>query len=234
MAEAGPGVQESLSRERIARAALALADREGFDRLTMRRLAAELGVGTMTLYGYFKDKDELIDAAIDVASEEGRVAVGEGSWKDQLAELMRGIRRALDAHPSGMRLRLTRPMLSSGALRTTEAGMQILAGAGFRRDQAARAYRTLFVYTFGFASFSTPAEPEALKRQTRAALTALSPEEFPMLSAAVEEAAEAMAGDAQFEFGLSLLIDGLESQLERTAGARPPRSPRPIQKRDRE
>ncbi len=227
MSEVGPTGRDRLSRDRIAGAALALADREGFDGLTMRRLAAELGVGTMTLYGYFRDKDELIDAAIDVASEEHRVAVGGGTWKDQLGELMRGVRRALDAHPSGMGLRLTRPMLSSGALRTTEAGLQVLAEAGFGREQAARAYRTLFVYTFGFASFSTPAKPEEVKRQTRAALTALPPEEYPALSAAVEEAAEAMAGDAQFEFGLSLLIDGLESQLERAAGGRRPRSARP-------
>lgn len=234
MSELGPTRRERLSREQIARAALALADREGFDRLTMRRLAAELGVGTMTLYGYFGDKDELVDAAIDAASEDHRVVLAEGSWTDQLGELMRAIRAALDTHPSGMRMRLARPMLSSGALRTTEAGMQILAEAGFERAQAARAYRTLFVYVFGFAGFSTPAEPEEVKRQTRAALTALSPDEYPALSAAAEEAAEAMAGDPQFEFGLSLLLGGLESELERTAAGRPPHSSRRGGKRARE
>jgi AcrR family transcriptional regulator len=207
------GQTGALSRERIARAALALADREGLERVTMRRLARELGVGTMTLYGYFRDKEELVDAAVELASAEHPASLGRGSWREQLRELMNGVRRALEAHPSGLRARLDRPLLTPQALRVTEAALEVLIGAGFTREEAARAYRTLFIYTFGFVAFSSPGDPEGVRRQTRAAIAGLPAEEYPELTRSIDEAAEAMAGDAQFEYGLERLLDGLEASL---------------------
>jgi AcrR family transcriptional regulator len=203
----------SLSREEIARAALELVDAHGVDALSMRRLATELGVGTMTLYGYFRSKEELLAAVIDAATGEAPVAVAEGPWREQLRELMLGVRRTLAEHPSGVQLRLTRPILTRGALRVTEAGMQILDRAGFDKADAARAYRALFVYTFGYASFGSPPEPEETKRRTKAALLALPEREYPVLSASAAEAAETMAGDEPFEWGLERLLDGLEALL---------------------
>lgn len=207
--------RQALSRERIARTALELADREGLEALSMRRLAAELDVGTMTLYGYFRSKEELIDAAVDAATEEAPIAVGGGTWKERLRELMRGVHEHLGRHPSGVRIRLVRPMLSPRALQITEAGLAILEGAGFDRANAARAYRALFTYTFGFASFNSPEHPEEARRHTKAALTALAPDEYPTLSEAASEAADTVAGDTQFAFGLDRLLDGLEEQLRR-------------------
>jgi len=214
--------REPLSRELIARTALALADREGFERVTMRRLARELGVGTMTLYGYFRDKEELVDAAIDAASREQSVALSAESWRERVGSLMRGLRSVLEAHPSGMRARLGRPLLGPEALRVTEAAMQVLLGAGFSREEAARAYRALFVYTFGFAAFSSPDDPEETRRRTRAALAGLPSSEYPELTRSIDEAAEAMAGDAQFEYGLERILDGLEVALAAATGD-PPR-----------
>jgi AcrR family transcriptional regulator len=188
--------------------------------MTMRRLAEELGVGTMTLYGYFRSKDELIDVVVDTATEEPRVMPGAGPWKDQLRELFQGVRETLLKHPSGVRLRLARPMLSPGALRVTETGMEILTRAGFGKADAARAYRTLFIYTFGFVAFGSPEAPDETKRFTRAAVMALPPEEYPVLTSAAREAAEAMAGDEQFGFGLDRLLDGLEARLQSSRGGR--------------
>ena len=193
-----------------------MGDREGLEALSMRTLAAKLGVGTMTLYGYFRSKEELLDAAVDVAVEDVGVRTGTGSWKDQLRELMRGIREGLARHPGGIRLRLARPILSPGALRFTEAGLQILERAGFAREDAVRAYQTLFFYTFGVASFGSPEAPEEVKRYARAALMALPPAEYPNLTAAAREAPEALAGDEQFEFGLDRLLEGLEARLKAT------------------
>ncbi len=208
----------SLSAERIARVALDLADREGLEAVSMRRLAAELGVGTMTLYGYFRTKEELLDAVVDAAVAEAMpVGVGTGTWKEELGRLMRGIHEELARHPSGVRIRLVRPMLSPQALRITEAALAVLEGAGFGRAEATRAYRALFTYTFGFTSFNSPERPEEARRQTRAALTALSPDDYPTLTAAASEAADTVAGEAQFEFGLERLLDGLESLLERSS-----------------
>jgi AcrR family transcriptional regulator len=208
------GKRGTLSRERIARTVLELADREGVDAVSMRRLARELGVGTMTLYGYFRSREELMDAAVDLATEALHPDVGKRPWKEELRGLFQIMKEGLAGHPSGVQSRLARPMLSPGALRLTEAGMAILTGAGFSRRDAAHAYRALFLYTFGFAAFSTPTDPEDVKRHTRATLAALPQDEYPVLSAASAEAAATMAGDEQFEFGLECLLEGLERRLE--------------------
>lgn len=205
---AEPGV---LTRERIAAAALALADREGSDALSMRRLASELGVGTMSLYRHFRSKQELLSAMVDAASAENPIEVDlSGPWKEELGKLMRGVRATLARHPVAVALRLQAPLLSPGALRVTEAGMQILERAGFERATAAHAYRALFLYTFGFAAFNSPDAPEETKRRARGALIALPQDEYPMLSSSAREAAETMAGDDQFEFGLERMLEGLD------------------------
>src|SRR3954464_12450051 len=94
------------SREAITKAALALVDREGLGALSMRRLAAELEMGTMTLYGYFRTKDELLEAVVEEAAAWHRLPDAEGSWKERLRALARGMRQALGRHPSLIEVRL--------------------------------------------------------------------------------------------------------------------------------
>jgi AcrR family transcriptional regulator len=189
-----------------------LVDSEGVDALSMRRLAAELGVGTMTLYGYFRDKEELLDAIVDAAADEIRLPAARGSWQTQIKGIAREIRDALERHPEGIRIRLARPMLTPGALRTTEAAMRILRAAGFDRAEAARGYRTVFLYTFAFAAFTPPGPPAKARQRSFAALPALPPKEFPEIHDAIAELADSMAGDEQFEHGLDLILDGLQAR----------------------
>jgi TetR/AcrR family tetracycline transcriptional repressor len=210
------------SREGIAEVAFALLDREGLDALTMRRLAAEAGIPTATLYGYFRDKDELVDAVIDLAASRSPLPELTGPWRAQLQDLMRWLRRGLVRHPDLVKVRLERPILSRGALRLTEMGMGILLEAGFARAEAARAYQMLFVYTFGSAAFAPHGDPDEHQRQVRATYTLLPPEEYPMLSSSISEAAAAISGEEQFEYALERLLDGLEATL----GRRNPRARR--------
>jgi AcrR family transcriptional regulator len=207
----------TLSRERIVGAALEFAERNGLDALTMRRLAAELGVGTMTLYGYFRDKDELLDAVVDAASAQLQIPRGGGGWKEQLRALMVEIRSVLAEHPVGVLLRQRRPMWSPGALRVSEAGIQMLLDAGFSKAQAARAYRSLFNYTFGSAAFGPDEPSPELRQKALAALAALPPDEYPAQTGSAAELADAIGGETQFHYGLDLLLDGLEAQLRRSA-----------------
>ena len=180
----------------------------------MRNLADRLEVGTMTLYGYFASKDELLEAMVARATEDApTITAGDGTWREQLASLMRGVRATLAEHPTGVQLRLQRPLLSPAALRVTEDAMRIMNEAGFTPEQAARAYRTMFVYTFGFASFNPSAADDEARRRARAALAALPQADYPSLTAAIDEAVDATGGDEQFEFGLALLLDGLEAAL---------------------
>jgi hypothetical protein len=182
----------------------------------------------MTLYGYLRHKDELLDAVVDLAVEEVRLPEATGPWRARIKQLLREIRRVLAKHPAGVRIRLTRPMISPGALRTTESAMTILAQGGFSRSEAARGYRTLFLYTFGFASFSDAKGVKAIQDASLNVARRLPPEAYPAVTAAAAELAETMAGDAQFEYGLELILDSLESRRMQSASkpARERRRPR--------
>lgn len=183
----------------------------------MRRLADELGVGTMTLYGYFRSKDDLLDAVVDAAVAEREPFTFEGTWQEQIRRLMQGSRRRLGRHPGLVKVRADRPVLQPEALRFAETGVTILRRAGFGRRDAARAFRLLFTYVFGYVSFSPDETAERARRDSFAATAGLPPDEYPTLVEASEELAEAMAGQETFDFGLDRIIDGLEAHLESRA-----------------
>jgi AcrR family transcriptional regulator len=202
-----------LTPAQVASAALGLLDRDGIEALSMRRLAEKLGIGTMTLYGYFRSKDELLDAVVDAAVAEREPFPFEGTWQEQIRRLMQGSRRNLGRHPGLVKVRAERPVLQPEALRFAETGMTILRRAGFGRADAARAFRLLFTFVFGYVSFSPDETAEAARRESRAAVAALPPDEYPTLTETSEELAGAMAGEETFDFGLDRIIDGLEAHL---------------------
>ena len=201
-----------LSRERILEAALDLLDREGLGGFSMRRLADDLGIGTMTLYGHFRDREELLEGVVDAGAQQISVPRMPGPWREDLRRLMRAIHGALTDHPALVELRLERPLISPGALRLTEAGMSSLRAAGFSRRDAARAYRTLFVYTLGSCAFGPSGRSSAERTQALARLRALSADSFPALADSARQASNAMADDTLFDFGLDCLLDGLEAR----------------------
>ena len=203
------------SREAIVQAALAVADRDGLGRSSMRRVAQELGVGTMTLYSYFDGKDDLLDAAVESVAASVRLPSDDGPWQARLRALVQEIHRSLVEHPCGVELRLSRPILGRAALRTTEAGLQILREAGFDDADATRAWRSLFVYAFGSAAFNPSAVDADRLDEWRQILEALPPEEFPSLSAGASHAVATMSGEEQFAYGLDRLLAGLQQELTR-------------------
>lgn len=208
-------VDTGLSREVIARAALSHVDAHGLEGLSMRRLARELSVGTMTLYGYFRGKDELLDAVVDVAMQDVDLPAPQGSWREQARELVLASRRNLLRHPALLAIRLRRPILRPEALKTTERGMRALTEAGFTPAEAAHAFRILFVYTFGSVAFDA-ATPADVADESARALAALPHDEYPALRAAADELPATMSGDEQFDYGLEHILDGLEARLGRS------------------
>lgn len=214
-----------LSREELGRAGLQIVDREGLEALSMRRLADALGVGKMTLYGHVRSKEELIDAIIDVAAAAADAGSAgrrgrRGSWRDQLFQLMREAHRNLEAHPALVSIRLTRPIVRPDSLRFGEAGMRILASAGFDAEESARAFRLLFTYVFGYAGLSPASGAEEARRQAAVAIAGLPPDQYPHLTAAAGPFSAAMAGEEQFEYGLERILDGLEARLAAQAPGR--------------
>jgi AcrR family transcriptional regulator len=212
--------RHGLSREHIAQVALTFIEREGLDALSMRSLAEDLEIGTMTLYGYFRGKEELLDAVVDVTVEQLAIPNKRGSWRRQIGTLLQEIRTTLAEHPIGILLRHQRPMWSPGALRVSEAGVRILRDAGFSKADAARGYRTLFNYTFGFAAFSPADVSDELRQGALAALAALPRDQYPAQTEAASELAEAVGGEAQFQYGLDLLLDGMEARLRQAGETR--------------
>jgi AcrR family transcriptional regulator len=134
-----------LSRDRIVEAALALVEREGWDALSMRRLAQELDVWPMAVYRYFQDKDALVEGLVEAAAGSVELPGERGPWRKRLKKLLHGAREALRL-PSGE--------LALAAGRSDErlaaAGRALLEEAGLRGAEAASAWRALFGYAVGF------------------------------------------------------------------------------------
>ncbi len=204
--------ESSLAREAMARDALAFVDLHGLAALSMRRLASELGVGTMTLYGYFASKDDLLEAVVEVAAGTYAIERPTGDWRQRLREVSRQMHRGLAAHPSLVQLRLRRPILSPGAMRGTEIAMEALVEAGLDSRQAASAFRTIFLYIFGFTAFSAPVLTPELRRHALAAVAELPEHQFPVVRSATEELVATLGGEEEFERGLDLILAGVEAR----------------------
>jgi len=199
--------------------ALELVDREGLDALTMQRLARELGAGTMTLYGYFESRDDLLDAIVDAAVDARPWPPARGAdWRERLAHTVRGSFRALGRHPALAEIRARRPVLRPEALRFAERVIGLLREAGFEPEEAASAFRLIFTYTFGFAVLSPQRSRDEARQAAASAAAALPPDEYPNLTAHPREWTHAMAGVEQFDYGLERLLDGLQARAAQKGG----------------
>ena len=208
----------ALSPEAVARAALAVLDREGLDGLSMRRLAADLGVGTMTLYGYFRGKGELLDAVVDVAVEDFAPPAADGTFRERMTAYCEAVRAWLGRHPTLVALRGEAPITRPAAFAVSEHGMRLLLEAGFPPAEAARAFRLLFVHVFGSSAYAPRAPEPPERRALEAALLTLPEDEFPAMRTAAVGAADALGGDEQFAYGVDRILDGLEARLRELEG----------------
>jgi AcrR family transcriptional regulator len=202
-----------LTRDRIARAALELADRDGVEALSMRRLASELGSGTMSLYGHFRDKRELLDSVMATATAEMSVAPPSGDWRDRVRWLVNSTVELFERHPSVVQIWARQPVLGAGSLNAVEAGLDVLRRAGFGAEESVRAFRLLVTYTYGFGLFNQARGDEEAREQVLAGLQGLPEDQFPNLREAAEPFAAAIGGREVFNYGLERILDGLEASL---------------------
>jgi TetR/AcrR family transcriptional regulator, tetracycline repressor protein len=207
-----PGQRAGLRRDAVVASARRLAEAEGVERVTMRRLGAELGVAPNALYTHFPDKTAILDALFDdILGELEPPDAMEGAWQEALAELMRTSRRLLLRHARLVNLFLTRPG-GRNALRLGEVTLQILGRGGIRDHEAVSALRAVLTYTLGFVALEVPrtAEPERGERVERAAglIEKLPVESYPLTRAVGPELAS-HPGDEDFERGLRWLIEGI-------------------------
>jgi AcrR family transcriptional regulator len=200
------------SVEEAVAAGVAIIDAEGLEALTIRRLAESLGIGAMTLYSYFRTKDELLDRiAEQVFGEMERQIPAQGGWETRLTIAMSRLQATLREHPGAAALSLSRrgPLPALDHFRETILG--ILHEAGFPRREAVNALTALIFYVTG-DTIIEHARTAAQAEKERARLSKLSPAEFPHLSAVAALYAGHVSQDA-FEVGLRNLIAGLAVQL---------------------
>lgn len=164
-----------LTRQRVLRAAVALADRGGVGSLTMRKLAQDLGVEAMSLYHHVANKDDILDGIVDVVFSEIDLPSGEADWKAAMRQRAISAREALLRHPWATGLMESRSTPGPATLRHHDAVLGILRNAGFSIEMAAHAFSVLDSYIYGFAlqetnlPFDTSEElaavaPECLRR----------------------------------------------------------------------
>jgi AcrR family transcriptional regulator len=218
-----------LSRERILRAALALADEHGIDGLSMRKLAAELGVDPMSLYNHVANKDDLLDGMIDlVVAEIVPAPVDADDWKATLRARIMAARSTMLRHRWASQVLESRTAASPAVMRHYDTVAGILRDGGFSVDLVHHALHVLGSRMLGFsqelfddtAAMAEGPEVLALNAHRMAG-------DFPHLSAMLlrishDEATVVGSGcDDQFEFtfALDLLLDGLERRRDADAAA---------------
>ena len=205
----------SLTREQVVDAALALADRDGLEALTMPNLAARLACGVMTIYGYVDSKEDLLDAIAQRGLQDLRLPQPvPDDIQGVLVAWGRGLRTTLIEHPSLPMIFLAQAVVGPGIFRGVEALLARLGPAGMTPPAGVHAIYAVLTYTTGFVAWEIPRtrrQPQAAYAAGwRRAFAAFQPGDFPLAGSVIEQLGR-VAGDEQFELGLAALVAGLST-----------------------
>jgi AcrR family transcriptional regulator len=226
----------ALSRDEIVRTAIKVADAEGPDAISMRRIARELNAGTMSLYWHVASKDELLDLMIDSVQGEQQAPEPSGDWRADLRALTRNARAALHRHTWMVDFMGGRPPVGPKALQNLEHALGSLDGLGL--DKATAMNIVLTVTTYALGAVLREAQEVNGERYMEQQFAGLSEEErnemlgdfitriraagrYPHMTALIESGIDPDAAetrDARFEFGLDCLLDGIEARLPHSPG----------------
>jgi AcrR family transcriptional regulator len=214
-AASGRGSRVPLSKERVLRAAVLLTDEGGVASLTMRKLAETLGVEAMSLYYYVADKDEILDGMADLVFGEIDLPSREADWKAAMRQRAISARDALTRHPWAIGVMESRANPGPATLRHHDAVIGNLRQAGFSIALAAHAFSVIDSYIYGFAlqTLNLPFDTsEELEKLAEAMLREMPADEYPYLTEMIVDHAlqPGYSYANEFEFGLDLVLDGLE------------------------
>jgi AcrR family transcriptional regulator len=225
------GPRPSFSRAQLTEAAIRIADAEGLEAISMRRVAAEIGSGTMSLYRYISTKDDLIDLIIDAVAVEYIPPGTEptGDWRADLRALAVRSREAMHRHPwlAGLNGG-ARQGSGPNRIRLTETALSMVDGLGLSVDAMLTLVGTLFAYVNGFVAAEL-SETEALRRtgltlaewmevQGPYIQSVLQSGDYPLFTRlTVEGGREYTDSGERFAYGLDRLLDGIAADLVKDA-----------------
>jgi AcrR family transcriptional regulator len=235
------GRARGLSRQQIVRAAIGIADREGLDALTMRRVAQRLGAGTMSLYWYVRSKDELIELMRDEVAGEQTLRQASGDWRSDLATFARDTRASYLRHPWLASVLVGLPPIGPNSLRQDELALEIVAGLGLDLPTQMAIPAAVHCFVIGYVLRELD-EQEVLRRtgaseqEWRASVApyleqVLASGRYPNLQRVIASGEQGeQGGDEAFERTLEIVLDGIAARLpERrrrpAAGVRASRGP---------
>jgi AcrR family transcriptional regulator len=234
--------RRQLTRERVVEEALAVIAQDGVEALTMRGLAARLGVVPGAVYRHVRNKQQLQDLVLDGVLAEVDVHLDLSlAWTEQLKLLAHRLRQVLEAHPGVAGILKTRDPLGPHSLVLAEAFLGPLQTAGFGNREAGLAFFLLVDYTIGFAVSSPPTSVNeqrvrdpATRTQLHQFFRSLPPDRFPAL-VTLGEHVWVDNRDERFTAGLDVLVDGLKHpsnsptrSVPKTTDPRPPSPPEDV------
>lgn len=194
----------------IAEAALRVLDEDGTDALSMRSTAARLGMSPMALYRYVDDREDLERLVTELVLASVDLEVPTRPWREQATFLLERIREAIASHPSAIPILLAHRHAAPSSLHWIEAMLSVLRSAGLRDESLVIAQRTLVAYLVGAIQSQHRA---ALADEGTAVMQGLSASQFPNVREAAVIAGRVLPED-EFQAGLELIFDGLETQYE--------------------
>ena len=209
-------VRQPVTRERVLRAAIDLADQQGLAALTMRALGAALDVQAMSLYNHVSDKDDILDGMVDLVVAEIEVPLATQPWKTAMVGRAVSAHTVLLRHPWACGLLMSRANVGPAMLRYVDATIGCLRAAGFPLPLVDHAWNAMDSHIYGFTlqKLNFPFQPEQNAQIAAAYLPSLSPAQYPSMHAlTVLVATGGHSGLHDLEFGLGLLLDGLERLL---------------------
>ncbi|MDP6606990.1 MAG: TetR/AcrR family transcriptional regulator [Dehalococcoidia bacterium] len=214
-----------LTRDRIFRAAYIFVDDHGLRALSMRKLAAELGVEAMSLYNHIDNKDDILAGIGDLVFAEIDIPKrASESWAPWTRRVAHAAREALSDHTNVVPIILAGPNRGTAYLHLMESMLGVMRDAGFDANMAHRGWHTLVAHVLGYVlqQTATPilvsASPGRSPAPTRSiALADLPGDDFPHIVEIAPLLAECRTID-EFDFGLDMILSGLQSKLDNGPG----------------
>lgn len=209
-----------LSRDRILVTATEIADERGVAAVTMREVGSRLGVEAMSLYNHVANKDDILDGMVDRVVGQLDIPADADDWRDAMRRRAISARDVFSRHPWVPALLDSRESSGPTRLRYLDSILGALVRAGFSIDGAQRAFSLLDSYIYGFGmqqvNFSA-ADGASTEEMAEAILAYIPAEEYPYLHRMASHAMEVgYDADADFEFGLEIILDGLKRILDKS------------------